>query len=766
MKTSITNKIALGNIGLIILSSLLIGAIVNYQLKRYLLNQFKVRLTETSDRVAEKVESFLLERENEIKMLSRNMTLRLFLLSPEKIDIMHVQDLLLSTSTHYYNLTLVNKKGNEIVKVENKRLSAKLRNVRGEKYFKETKKNNFFIDQFYKWEGDIPEKIFSAKILDVYEDFGGIIEGSISYKMLNEIIGELRFGRNGKGYIINKDYYFIAHEDPDNVLKEKLIDEPLNFPWLYEMINNSKSGFIRTEFEGIKRMIAYRAMKRQQWGILIFIPDAEYTNAMYRTGRTILVTMIFTFLIGVFLALVLAKNITKPIFALVESTRKLARGNLTEKVEIKTNDEISILGDSFNKMAASIKQSRKKNEEHVKKLAQTNAKLETAINKISTYAKNVNKANRAKSDFLRNMSHEIRTPLNSILGFSQLISNSKKLMENHKYADFIISESHKLLHVLNQLLDLSKIEAGKMELDVNAFSIRSLVDSISSIFEIQAKEKHLDFTVNVDKKIPDYLFGDDMRLRQVLVNIVSNALKFTTAGRISIDVLLEKKEKGRVVVKFIINDTGIGIPKNKIKIIFSSFEQVDKSITRKYRGSGLGTTISKKFVELMGGKIGVKSDFGKGSSFYFIIPFKIGSISRDKKSDKQLAWNKDVQINNLKILIAEDYPLTQKVIRKALEKEGGIVMIANNGLEVIELARKEKFDIILMDIQMPKMDGYTAARKIRKMNNNKNIPIIGLTGNAFDRDLKNCYKSGMNGVIIKPVDINELLHTIAHWTGK
>ena len=373
------------------------------------------------------------------------------------------------------------------------------------------------------------------------------------------------------------------------------------------------------------------------------------------------------------------------------------------------------------------------------------------------------KANRAKGDFLTNMSHEIRTPLNGIMGFAQIIARSKDVNQRErKQAEQITAECAKLLELINQLLDLAKIEAGKMEIDAQNFSLQALMGDIISAFNALAAEKNIDFTVSVHPEVPDALTGDEMRLRQVLINLIGNAVKFTREGSVSVSINRSEEIGNRVKIIFRVIDTGIGISKEKLGLIFESFTQADSATTREYGGSGLGTTICRQLVELMGGEIGVESEMGKGSTFWFTLPFEKASSAKAEKAAEQSAAP-PASLNHARVLVVEDYPTNQEVAKYLIESAEGVVSIAENGQVALEMFKEGGFDIILMDVQMPKMDGYEATREIRKLPGGASIPIIGMTANVFEKDRQACLAAGMDDFIPKPLELGRFISTVARW---
>jgi len=387
-------------------------------------------------------------------------------------------------------------------------------------------------------------------------------------------------------------------------------------------------------------------------------------------------------------------------------------------------------------------------------LLNANRELESARRKAE-------EANRAKSTFLANMSHEMRTPLNGIIGNTELLMNSDP--ETHiSYARKIIHESQHLLFLINQLLDLAKIEANKMKLEHQVFSLNALLSSVEDLLKPFVRRKSLAYTTHIASEVPDSLVGDPERLRQILINIAGNAVKFTNSGSVSVRAERVDKTDTTVLLEFTIRDTGIGMSEELIKKIFDIFTQGDSGPTRLFGGTGLGTTIAKQLIDLMGGTVRVSSEVGKGSSFVITIPFDIVPVSAIPAP----AEGDDTEMIDLlghSILVVEDYPTTQQIITEHLERSQAVVTVVDNGDLAIRTWEAGSFDLILMDIQLPGFDGYEVTRSIRSTPEGEKVPIIAITANALTDVTAKCTAAGIHDVLLKPIRRAELISTVARY---
>ena len=362
----------------------------------------------------------------------------------------------------------------------------------------------------------------------------------------------------------------------------------------------------------------------------------------------------------------------------------------------------------------------------------------------------------SKQQFLSNMSHEIRTPMTAIIGFSKVVLKTELTTKQREYIEAIKTSSDALLVLINDILDLAKVDAGKMTFEQNAFDMESDISAMLHLFDLKIQEKNLELIKNYDKSIPKILLGDSVRLNQIILNLISNAVKFTSKGSITLSVKLVETTEETVIIKFEVADTGIGVAENMLPTIFESFQQATSSTTRQYGGTGLGLAIVKQLVEWQGGTINVKSKINEGSTFNFVLSFR---KSKGKIDTEIIVTEPNPEIKMIRILAVEDMPLNRMLLKIILDEFGFQSDFAENGREAIEKLKATMYDVILMDIQMPVMGGLEATEFIRNQMKSK-IPIIALTADVTMEDLEKCKVIGMNDHVSKPIDEKQLFNKI------
>ncbi len=673
---------------------------------------------------------------------------------------------------------------------------------------------------FISQQTNVPTVTISIKAEDM------TLVGYLNLSKLTEIIESIPVEAGGHISILDEKGIYIQDQDRDLVNQRRLfsrfdaVAESIRLKQPYRYSENNQTFIIYPSL-----------IESTGWYSVITIHEDSLLASVNRLRYMILGGLVLMLAISTILYFVNVEGIMKALKSLLERTRRISEGDYGTYAEYRGLKEFEALSEHFDIMKNCVREreneiqslnaelenkvvertmrleemnavleeeiaERQKVEDELSKLnseleskilertdelyktnvmlEDANATLEEEIaerikneEELRKAKKTAEAANAAKSSFLANMSHEIRTPMNGIIGMTDLTLMTKLEEKQREYLETVKSSTRSLLRVLNDILDYSKIEAGKIDLEKAPFNIRETAHEVIELFEVAAKQNGLFINLNVDERIPQFLLGDAVRLRQVLSNLVGNGVKFTLYGGVTIQIEMVKQRSASVELRFIISDTGIGISPDKLDMLFKRFSQVDDSFTRQFGGTGLGLAISKKLVEMMDGEISVESTEGIGSKFFFTgvfgLPKEMSVLSDQSNSVVEKLLPKSMERKS--VLLVEDDEISRNLVSIVLKKMGLQVILAENGKAAMDKYFKEKCDLILMDINMPYMDGYsaTAAIRLKEKASGTHTPVIAMTAYALSGDREKCLDAGMDDYVSKPIDIFELNLKIEKW---
>jgi len=475
-------------------------------------------------------------------------------------------------------------------------------------------------------------------------------------------------------------------------------------------------------------------------------------------GKLFVSILVIITLISLLTFLIINRFLLKPIVSLCEMSYAVTQNHDSQPIAIDSPiKEVSLLKEDIKTMITTLNQRSDElnvaNNALEQRVKDRTKELEEKANELEMLAK-------YKSEFLARMSHEIRTPMNAIIGYTDILKETRMETEQENHLKIISSSADALLTVINDILDFSKIEAGMMTIETIPFNINKILNDINHLFLKSADDKGLKLAITTVNEDLQWLSGDPHRIRQVLINLTGNAIKFTPKGTVSVKAEASELKNNKVRLDIIIEDTGIGIPKDKLEDVFNSFSQAEGSVSRKYGGTGLGLPISKELTELMDGSLNVSSEEAKGTTFRFsLISEKTKALESTSSSDLNIDWSRKP-----KVLLVEDNIVNLKLAEKTLKSFNVEYISCESGLQALHsLQNNNYFDLVLMDCQMPEMDGLEATREIRKMKNLEAMPIIAFTANALEDEIKECYEAGMNDYISKPFKKETFSEKLRKW---
>lgn len=724
--------------------------------------------------------------QTDILLLSQQPDLKNFInnndLSQDNLDNKEILPIFidfLAQHANYYEVRLLNSAGFEVIRqVRNADTTPNwTKNEKQLKYFQIMENSQLTINNFSLKNPDNEELSFLVSLKLTTAQQTAYLLVTIKPQFLFEIFKQKT----------SSIYAHLALMDQQGELLNASINSPL-FPanssqtiakFLFDTWHNKQrpKQVWNIDLHDKKQIVITQALHEHLYLFAVLEKQKFLAEGQQLSWRFFLISLLSLMLCVALMYWLMNQQVIQPIQKLAKATQAIKVGQLHVHLEHPQNDEIGLLFWHFNRMMERLQQAvhevENMNIELEGKVKERTASLERSNQELQRAKHQMEVISHAKTEFIANLSHELRTPMNGILGMTELILDSQISLELRQQMNVIHDAGKTLLVLINELLDLSALESGRIKLNVRPFDLYKTLNESVALLHTRAKEKGLNIYTHFNAEIPDYILGDNQRLRQVILNLLTNAVKFTQQGQI--DIYLEKlptTETNTVHIKVIVEDTGIGISEEKLEHLFELFQPIEHISTRSQRGAGLGLYICHQLIQLMQGNIGVKSNLGKGSQFWFDVKLAIPEYMQKQAAENNTKHMLDLglQLQQKHILVVEDNRVNQMVAGLLLQRLGYKVSMANNGQEALNLLKHNTYDLVLMDVQMPVLDGLSATQQIREQEhvaqNNQHLPIIAMTANASETDKASCMDAGMDDFMPKPVMQKPLQTILEQWLDK